>query len=241
MYIGVKDGLYYSLNNGSSFIASNVTDTIISIEKDYFGAVWFGGINSLYRHSPAVSISQTSFNEVESVNDMVFPIYAIEKDNVTQGHVVFGSKKGLLFISDPKINKILFKDNYLFVATTEGIFRIKLDGSRNWVDVTDVFTNAAYYDIIKAVKTNELIACADYGIIISDDNGASWMQYFVSSSAIIQLVEVNTGPDEGIYAVSSSKIYKSIDNGYNWSEYLSIEDFESVSEFRYFFAELSHF
>jgi len=241
LYVGIKDGLYYSLDNGSNFIAvNNVTDTIISIAKDYFGAVWLGGINTLYRVSPAVALSQVAFQIVSSINDSIFPIYAIDKDSVTQGHVVVGSKRGLLFISDPKINKILMKNNYLFVATSEGIFRITLDGSRDWVEVTSDLTTAIYYDIITATETNNLIACADYGIIISDDNGTLWIQYFASPEAITQLVEVNTGPDEGIYALSASKIYKSIDNGYNWTEYLSIADFPSLAEFTYFFAVLQY-
>lgn len=240
LYVGVKDGLYYSTDDGTTFVAATVSDTIISIEKDYFGAVWFGGINTLYRLSPAAVLSQTAFQQVSSIDDSVFPIYAIERDDVTKGHVVVGSKKGLLFIADSTVNKLLLTADYLFIATSEGVFRLTLDGSRDWAHVTDSLTDAIYYDIITANQTNELIACADYGIIGSTDNGVTWTQHFTSPLPILQLAEVKNGEDVGIYAVTSEIIYKSVDNGHNWAAYLSVGDFATLSEFNYFFAELKY-
>lgn len=241
LYVGVKNGLYYSLDSGSNMILVNhINDTIITINKDYFGAIWLGGINSLYRVSPAATLSQTAFEEICSVSSNIFPIYAIENDEVTKGHVMIGSKQGLLFISDPQINEILIEGEYLFVATNEGIFRIALNGSREWAEVTEALTDAAYYDIIVANETGELVAGADYGVITSDDMGESWIQRLTTPEPVTQIVEVNTGSDKGIYALSSSIIYKSVDNGHNWAIYLSVNDFADISEFTYFFAHLDY-
>jgi ligand-binding sensor domain-containing protein len=241
--VGTNSGIYYRLNDSSNFVnVSSINDKILTIQKDYFGAVWFGGVNGLYRVSPAKSISQTTFDTISEISDTIFPIYALENNGIGKGYLLAGTKKGLMFINDSQINEILYAYPYLFLATNKGAFRIKLDGTREWVNTTSALTEAKYNDIISLVSgvPKRLIAGSDFGVIISDNDGDSWTQTFSANEEILDIMEINTGVNKGVYITTSSVIYKSTDNGLNWSEYLLASDFEDINEFSQFFAVLKY-
>ena len=243
LYVGTNNGIYYSLNDGSTFInVGSISDKILTIKRDYFGAIWFGGISGLYRISPAKTISQTAFETISEISDIIFPIYALENNSIGKGYLVAGTKKGLMFINDSQINKILYAFPYLFMATNKGVFRIILNGSREWENTTSMLTDAIYNDIILLVSgvPGRLISGSDFGIIVSDDDGSSWTQTLSTDEAVLDVVEINTGVNAGVYVTTPLVIYKSIDSGLNWSEYLLASDFPGIEEFSQFFAVLEY-
>lgn len=132
------------------------------------------------------------------------------------------------YVKDAFLKKILIdpRDSrqVYFASTTKGIFRTA-DGGATWrepiLDQLKRFPGGNnYHDLIfNTSAANALILAADYGLLKSNDSGDTWeaIDLLTNPKGVgINAVAVDKENSNGLYYVSNTNFYTSLDGGKNW-------------------------
>ena len=127
-----------------------------------------------------------------------------------------------------RVASITKLNDILYVATPVGVYRSENDGdswhpSSNGIPVDKVYS----FDIIN--KNGFLFVVAVDGIYRSDDSGLSWNK--VGGELFGQGVYTISLYEDNLYSGTNGKMYKSADNGDNWSLIGS-----GITEYAYIYA-----
>jgi|GEM_PF-1696203 hypothetical protein len=128
-----------------------------------------------------------------------------------------------------KIAALYANETYLFAGTEDGgIFR-SADNGDSWTDISAGIEN---FYVVAIVETEDYIFIATYdndneeesGIFRSADNGDSWTEANTGLSTL-DIGDLFVFGSIVLAGATNGKLFKSIDDGLNWSEVVQLADF----------------
>jgi photosystem II stability/assembly factor-like uncharacterized protein len=216
-------GVYVSTNNGVNW-------TLTSLNTPYVIPLAVMGNNIFAGKDDGVYISTNNGVNWNVTNLSSNNIYALSSD----GSNIFAgcSKKGIFKSTDNgqswsqmlnavSVRSFTMNNNNIYCGTEKGVYFSENFGER-WIQTSLTnFTNSieSFNNVIFAGSNSNI---GESGVInISNDNGLTWTQTLdVNDLVFISFINKNNTIYAGYYSpggIYAGGIYKSIDNGQNWS------------------------
>ena len=220
--VGEADTIYSSINGGKTWTQDVVntpsTDDFTKISRT-FALQPIEGIWSRDSSREWNKISTQGGTDIAFVSDLIgYIIYDSSGDSVfkktTDGGVTWGSETSIVASKTPTTIHAYDEDN-LIVTTTDGVY-FSDDGGSSWTgEFVGTFTRFAIFnnamDIIVSTNAAELK-------IIEDPFGTPSTSTISNPGGISTAVTGMAISNKGLYAITSSEIIKSEDDGATWAD-----------------------
>jgi photosystem II stability/assembly factor-like uncharacterized protein len=186
LFVGTRKGIYSTTNDGENWIKASK-----GLPNGYVDVILFSNDSYIFAFSTYGGGGQFR-----------------SSDNGENWEIVYSEE-----LKDEATADIAFVDEYLFVATTQGIFRTT-DNGENW---EKVLTESGFFDL--GVSGSNIFAghFNKKGVIRSTDYGESWsaVENGLDDTLSVKWFETN---GQNIYVGTKSGIFGSTDGGENWTE-----------------------
>jgi photosystem II stability/assembly factor-like uncharacterized protein len=236
LWIGTSS-LYTSTDNGTTWqkqiigLGSNGVYSIEAINND----IYLGGEGELFASKDlGATWTKSTFDyTILSIFCSDTELWTAGNSNVIHKSTTKGDTWSFRTFEQPNVsavgigvNKI---DNSIFLSG-KGVYKSSDDGI-TWTPLN----NGIYNQLVKnvAIRGNVLFAGTDrQGILFSSDRGETWKRPDAPLSILDCDVSGFYSTAEAIFAATSKGVFKSLDNGVNWSLVLDVqinESFLSIS------------
>jgi photosystem II stability/assembly factor-like uncharacterized protein len=225
-------GIFFSNNNGDSWIASAGTSsyriTSFTIIGDYvFAGTHGSGIlasidNGVSWSNASVGLTTLFVKTIVNIDNYL--LAGIEDCfGCRDGGVFISSNNGISWtlknneIPTHNLRAMVVQGSHVFVGTYgDGVFRSS-DGGTSWVTVNAGLSKQVYSLV---VHENTLYATTQEGIFVSEDNGDSWRA--INNGISTNMGTVNpihriTTNGDYLFATEPFNVYRSPNNGESWS------------------------
>lgn len=234
---------FVSYNNGDTWEAINNInramdgyETVLIIGETIFAQESFNSGNSIHKLEKGSKVWEKVFFDTEK-KDSIFAshivadgdyIFVGDEDvdgiNKTGGGITVSSDKGNTWYKldnfKRPVTSMVIHNNKLFVAASDNYIYRSSDKGITWEVDTNLIMPTDYFlshngNLFAAVNNTASIYLAEYGILISSDDGISWEKVGEEYHTInIKDIEVK---DSKLYVLNTfGKVFESTNNGRVW-------------------------
>ena len=111
-----------------------------------------------------------------------------------------------------KVNSVVAKDSIIFAGTNNGL-RMSLNYGKKWMTVSALI-NFTVNSVL--IHENKILTASLLGVSISTDSGSKWEHVNNGLPDLAEPVKL-ISQGSSVFVITDNTIYKSIDNGQNWT------------------------
>lgn len=242
IYAGsAENGLFYSYDGGEGWQAAatlgKVSVTNVAVDPANKCLIYATANNKVYK---SVDCNRT-WAVVYFDNDPKATVTSLIIENSHSNNIYIGTSRGEIIKSSDRggswqtlnsfggqVDKIVISPvnaKVIFVgSTSKGVFR-SVDAGLKWINLSDKlksFDGGRYFRDLIMVRAEKptIFLASNYGLAKSTDGGESWSKIdLIIEKAQIKINSLAVDPYDtnGIYYVTNTTFFRSLDGGKNWT------------------------
>lgn len=226
VYIGTNDGVYFSVNNGTSF--TNITSGVLKNKN--IRAIAINGKNLIVGSLDAGLFVSSDNKTWKEINNGITSLNI--QTILTNGKYLYVGTKNGLFVSENNginwkainnglsnldIKTIAANGTNLYVGTfSDGVF-ISTDNGNSWTAINGTFKNRKLMTKEIATNGSNLYLVNLDGIFLSTDNGINWSD-INSNIDNVSIKSILINGSHIIVGASGGDLFVTSNNGTTWDK-----------------------